>query len=122
MARKTSFCSSLTLGIVFPIMLNNLIVTHGFQKAVQYSAALITGCLALSCALMHPRLPVRKGAPKPTPKELFSSKPYALVVAGLFLVAWGLFFPLFYLQVSRRRDHWMLTCRSLARLIICRLL
>ncbi len=82
-------------------MLNNLILRNGFKKAVQYTAALITGLLCIAFALMHPRLPPnKKGAPKPSPKEIFSSHPYKLLVLGLFLVAWGLFFPIYYLQVS----------------------
>ena len=93
------------LGVCLPIMLNNLIASHGFRKAVQYTAALITGLLCIALALMHPRLPGnKKGAPKPSPKEIFQSNPYKLLVAGLFCVAWGLFFPIYYLQVSLPLD------------------
>jgi hypothetical protein len=89
-------------GICLPIMLNNLIAKHGFKKAVQYTGYLVLGCLVIALALMHPRLPPAKHtAPKPTPKQIFSSKPYSLLTAGLFFVAWGLFFPIYYLQVSR---------------------
>jgi hypothetical protein len=37
---------------------------------------------------------------KPSPVELFKSVPYSLLVAGLFFVAWGLFFPIFYIRTS----------------------
>ena len=87
-------------GIVFPIMLNRLVTSHGFEKAVQYTGYLVMGCLIIACALMRPRLPPKKAAPRPSPKVIFSKVPYSLVVAGLFFVAWGLFFPIFYLQVS----------------------
>ena len=85
-------------------MLNNLIAAHGFPKAVQYSGYLLLGVLVLACALMHPRFvpaSLRTGTmKKPSPAELFKSRPYTFLVAGLFLVAWGLFFPIFYIQVS----------------------
>lgn len=94
-----------SLGICLPIMLNNLIAKHGFPKAVQYSGYLLLGTLVLASLLMHPRFvpaSLRSGPmKKPSPAELFKSKPYSLLVAGLFFVAWGLFFPIF---VSRTRD------------------
>lgn len=93
-------------GIVLPIMLNNLIESHGFKKAVQYTGYLLLGCLILANALMHPRLPPNPNAPpKPSVKVIFSDKAYSFLVAGLFFVAWGLFFPIFYLQVSRWIVH-----------------
>lgn len=80
-------------------MLNNLIDRHGFAKAVQYSGYLLLGTLVLSSLLMHPRFvpaSLRSGPmKKPSPASLFKSKPYSLLVAGLFFVAWGLFFPIF---------------------------
>lgn len=87
-------------------MLNKLIVQHGFERAVQYTGYVILAALVIACALMHPRFvpasmrPAGADAKKPSPKQLFSKKPYALLVAGLFCVAWGLFFPIYYLQVS----------------------
>jgi MFS family permease len=89
-------------GICLPIMLNNLIQSHGFEKAVQYTGYIMLASLVLACALMHPRLgPNKHHVDKPRPKQLFESQPYTLVVVGLFLVALGLYFPIFYLQVSR---------------------
>lgn len=88
-------------GICLPIMLNNLIASHGFEKAVQYTGYLLLGCLIIACALMHPRFPPRNPnpPPKPSPAQLFRDPTYSLVCAGLFCVVWGLFFPIFYLQV-----------------------
>ncbi|KAL7423460.1 hypothetical protein Q5752_001040 [Cryptotrichosporon argae] len=87
-------------GICLPIMLNNLITRHGFEKAVQYTGYLLIGVLALACALMHPRLGANAHKqPPPSPKELFQSRPYAVAVAGLCFVMWGLFYPIFYIQV-----------------------
>ena len=93
-------------GICLPIMLNNLIASHGFRRAVQYTGYLVMGCLILANLLMHPRLPPAKpGVAKPSPKEIFASTPYRLLVLGLFLTAWGLFFPIYYLQVGHIADR-----------------
>ena len=83
-------------------MLNNLIESHGFKHAVQYTGYLILGCLVLSIALMHPRIPPNPNPPpKPSPKQLFKDTPYALFAAGAFIVLLGFFFPFFYLRESR---------------------
>jgi len=96
-----AYRQSLTTGIVLPIMLNRLIRSHGFERAVQYTGYLLLGCLILANALIHPRLPpTPKSVQKPSMKDIFSDKAYCMLVAGLFFVAWGIFFPIFYLQVS----------------------
>jgi hypothetical protein len=85
-------------------MLNNLIATHGFPKAVQYSGYLILGIMLLACALIHPRFvpsSLRSGPAKtPSPAELFISKPYTFFVIGTVFVVFGLFFPSFYIRSS----------------------
>jgi MFS family permease len=86
-------------GICLPIMLNNLIQSHGFERAVQYTGYLIMGTLILANFMMHPRLPPQPShAAKPSPKEIFNNLPYSLLVAGLFATGLGLFFPIYYLQ------------------------
>ena len=77
-------------------MLNNLIVSHGFPKAVQYTATLLSLCLAVGLSLIHPRLPPNKrGAPRASPKEILSSAPFVILVIGLFCVSMGLYFPIY---------------------------
>lgn len=93
-------------GIVFPIMLNNLIISHGFKKAVQYQGYLVLGFLILSNLLMRPR-PVPKerqtttavAIPTSSVKKIITEKPYALLVMSICLITWGFFFPPFFLQV-----------------------
>ncbi|KAK8845614.1 hypothetical protein IAR55_006330 [Kwoniella newhampshirensis] len=86
-------------GICLPIMLNNLIAKHGFKLAVQYTGYLLMGCLIVANCLMRTRLPPKHvSALKPSPKDMFSSVPYCFLVAGLFLCAWGIFFPFYYVQ------------------------
>ena len=90
-------------GIVLPIMLNNLIVQHGFKKAVQYTGYLILGVLVIANVTMHPRIPPNPNPPKkPSPKQLFQDIPYSFFCAGAFLIALGFFFPFFYLQVTNK--------------------
>jgi hypothetical protein len=93
------------LGVVIPIMLNNLMSTHPFTKAVQYTAYLLLGCLLGGITLMRP---VPKGQQSPISaddqhktniKSLFKSKGYTFLATGLCLLALGTFFPSFYLQI-----------------------
>ena len=82
-------------------MLNNLIVSHGFAKAVQYTSILLSLLLVIAFTLIHPRLPPKKGgAPPPSAKKIFSSVPFVFLVVGFFCVSMGLYFPIYYLQVG----------------------
>lgn len=89
-------------------MLNKLIALHEFSKAVQYNAYLILGIVLLACALIHPRFvpsSLRSGPAKtPSPAELFISKSYTFLVIGTVFVAFGLFFPSFYIRSSLHSD------------------
>jgi Na+/melibiose symporter-like transporter len=86
-------------------MLNNLMSTHPFTKAVQYTAYLLLGCLLGGITLMRP-VPESQRAPKSAEvkhktdmKSLFENKGYAFLTAGLCLSCLGAFFPSFYLQI-----------------------
>jgi hypothetical protein len=96
------------IGVVIPIMLNNLMSTHPFTKAVQYTAYLLLGCLVGGITLMRP---VPKGhlgskphggmagTSKTDVKTLFESKGYTSLTIALFLLCLGVFMPSFYLQI-----------------------
>jgi len=91
-------------GIVFPFMLNNLIGTHGFARAVQYQGYLALGFLIISNLLMRPRPVLQKqdsteSDPKPPATKILTEKPFVLLVLSICLVTWGFFFPPFFLQV-----------------------
>ena len=90
-------------GITLPIMLNNLIATHGFSQAVQYTGCLLLGCIALANALMHPRAIETSPRPRPSMSSLFD-KTFTFTAAASFFVVWGLFFPIYYLQVCTQLD------------------
>jgi len=92
-------------GVVFPIMMNHLFKSIGYASAVRASTYLILGCLAIALLLVKQRIPGRKHRPAhmqfPAPdiKAILRHKAYWLTIAGGFLIMWGLFFPLFYLQL-----------------------
>ncbi|KAF8520751.1 MFS general substrate transporter [Hysterangium stoloniferum] len=90
-------------GIVMPVMLNNLFYHKaGFDWGVRASAFLITCLLIISNIVMRTRLPSRRerpGAVTPDTKKVLTDKAYLIAVAGVFFVFWGLFYPLFYLQL-----------------------
>ncbi|WWC90946.1 uncharacterized protein L201_005884 [Kwoniella dendrophila CBS 6074] len=89
-------------GVVLPIMLNKLIVRSGFKHSVQYTGILIAVCLVLGIALIRPfggnRGHKNVNGPKPDAKSFFKEPPYVLICIGTFFTAWGVFFPIFFLQ------------------------
>jgi len=114
-------------GLVFPVMLNKLIVSGGFAQATRAVAYLCTGLLLLAVLLMRTRLPPRSKAkasavpsvPLPSIKDLLKDTKYVLTFCGYarflcqFLVRLDLltmphsgffniisiFTPIFYLQL-----------------------
>jgi MFS family permease len=91
-------------GVIFPIMLNNLIAQIGFSSAVRATAYLISGCLVVSNILIAPRLPPHRlrpahmRLPKPDVKKILTHRAYQIAVLGGFFTTWGFFLPFFYLQ------------------------
>jgi len=85
-------------------MINKLIASHGFPYAVRSTVCLIAICLFIACFLVKFRAPKRKDLPPhlqlPPPdfKAIFRHKAYWLAILGGFLIMWGLFVPIFYLQ------------------------
>ncbi|EIN11718.1 MFS general substrate transporter [Punctularia strigosozonata HHB-11173 SS5] len=92
-------------GVVFPIMLNHLFNSVGYAKGVRASAYIILGCLVLVNLLIKPRIPGRSKRPAhmqfpaPDMKSILTHDAYWATIGGGFLIMWGLFFPLFYIQV-----------------------
>ena len=97
-------------GVIFPIMLNRLIVEIGFASGVRATAYLILGCLVTANALIAPRLPphrlrpVHLQMPKPDMKRILTHRAYQLAVLGGFFTTWGFFLSFFYIQ-SRHQDN-----------------
>ncbi|KIK62268.1 hypothetical protein GYMLUDRAFT_242947 [Collybiopsis luxurians FD-317 M1] len=88
--------------IVQPIMLNNLLNEHGYKTASVANAALLTGILAIACALMRTRLPPPPTLMPFTTAVVKFSKDGAYVIAclGFIIFSIGYFYPLFYIQLD----------------------
>ncbi|KAH9934401.1 major facilitator superfamily domain-containing protein [Fomitopsis serialis] len=90
-------------GLIYPIMLNRLVHgSAGFAWGVRATAFLTLGLLVIANAVMTTRLPSAKKrgpGPKPDMKAIMTDVPFLVLVFGLFLVLWGMFFPYFYLQL-----------------------
>jgi MFS family permease len=131
--RRRSFAMGIVVsgsscgGLVFPVMLNKLIVAGGFAQATRGVAYLCTGMMVLAILLMRTRLPPppkRKeveskvpAVPLPTLKDLLKDAKYMIATAGyarfspavyqshlmdvhrVFFNVIGIFTPIFYLQL-----------------------
>ncbi|KZT05812.1 MFS general substrate transporter [Laetiporus sulphureus 93-53] len=98
---RSSHCAGVG-GIVYPIMLNQLIHgSAGFAWGVRASAFLTLGLLAIANCLMTTRLPGRKDglASMGMLKAFFADLAYIALMIGFFLTLWGLYYPYFYLQL-----------------------
>ncbi|KAJ7634073.1 major facilitator superfamily domain-containing protein [Mycena polygramma] len=87
---------------VFPIMLNHLIPTIGFARAVRATGYIVIGCLTIGNALMRTRLPPRSkrpGATTPDIRSFFSDYAYLWAVFALLLSSIGFYFPVLYIQL-----------------------
>ncbi|KAH7103228.1 MFS general substrate transporter [Auriculariales sp. MPI-PUGE-AT-0066] len=117
-------------GIVFPIMLNNLIETHGYAYAVRATGYLILGNLTIASVLIKFRIPGRKHRPPhmqlppPDMGAIMRHTTYWVATAGVFLLTWGIFFPIFYLQVfaelhgiSRHLAFYLLSITNAASIV-----
>ncbi|KZV75730.1 MFS general substrate transporter [Peniophora sp. CONT] len=89
-------------GIIFPIMLNQLLFHRrvSFAWTVRESAFVVLGLLVVANLLMRDRKGITQNAlPKPNLKTLLTDPPYVITIIGVAILNWGLYFPYFYLQV-----------------------
>jgi len=86
--------------IIFPIMLNQLLLVKGmsFGSSVRATAYLVLGLLIIGNLLMRTRYPPGKKEPPPI-AEFFREPSYLLLILNGLLAAFGLFFPIFYMQL-----------------------
>lgn len=78
-------------------MLNKLFASHGFERGMQYTGCLMAGLLLIALALARPGGGVQKpkDQAKTDIKSFFKEPAYLIIILGVFLTAWGLFFPIF---------------------------
>ncbi|KAF2147540.1 uncharacterized protein K452DRAFT_199557, partial [Aplosporella prunicola CBS 121167] len=90
-------------GVVFPLMVDELVRTVGFAWAMRGAAFLILGLLIIANATITSRLP-------PSPKSLtiteyihpFTYPPFSLLTTGAFIFFLGLFLPFTFLPAEAR--------------------
>ncbi|KAH8197775.1 hypothetical protein TruAng_008064 [Truncatella angustata] len=78
-----------TGGIIYPIVIRNLIVKVGFPWAVRAMGFIVLGTLAISVSLLRPRLPPKKLGPL-VDIESLRDTPYTLFLLWLYI-------PFFYI-------------------------
>ncbi|CAL1708741.1 unnamed protein product [Somion occarium] len=102
MAIGIVFTGSSLGGIVFPIMLNQLLSEGtSFGWSVRATAFVVLGLLALVNILMSPRaeMLVRSEAHLADLKAVITDVPYMLTIFGAFCGMLGIFYPYFYTQL-----------------------
>ncbi|TFK49230.1 MFS general substrate transporter [Heliocybe sulcata] len=88
-------------GVIYPIMLQELIPRIGFGWAVRVAAFSMMLCLLVACLTLRPRLPPRGRIRLSDIVDLegFRDPRYALCGVGAFLIFYALFTPYFYLEI-----------------------
>ncbi|ETW76306.1 MFS monocarboxylate transporter [Heterobasidion irregulare TC 32-1] len=105
MAMGIVFTGSSVGGIVFPIMLNQLLNVDnvGFAWSTRATALIVLGLLALANCLMSDRVASKAASGHDHPKldigSFLTDGPYMLLTLGAFICLWGVFYPLFYVQL-----------------------
>ncbi|KAI2627783.1 major facilitator superfamily domain-containing protein [Hypoxylon sp. NC1633] len=90
-------------GVIFPIMLINLIPKIGFGWSVRSCAFLILGLLIFANLTVRSRFSPNK---KPFVAKAFllplAERPFALLTAAIFFFYWGMFIPITFIVVEAK--------------------
>lgn len=88
-------------GVIYPIMLQELIPRVGFGWAVRIAAFLTMLCLIVACLTLRTRLPLRGRIHLSDVVDLegFRDPKYTLCGIGAFLIFYALFTPYFYVEI-----------------------
>ncbi|KAI4202607.1 MAG: hypothetical protein LQ348_001486 [Seirophora lacunosa] len=86
---------SATGGLVFPVIVQQLLPKIGFGWTVRVLGFVMLGLQTIAFVLARPRLPPRKTGPI-VEWAAFRELPYTLFAIGMFLVFWGLYFAFYY--------------------------
>lgn len=85
-----------TGGVIYPIIVQQLLTKIGFGWTVRVVAFLMLAIQLTTLAFLRTRLPPRKSGPI-VEWAAFTELPYLLFSIGMFLVFWGLYFAFYYL-------------------------
>ncbi|PLB44958.1 MFS general substrate transporter [Aspergillus steynii IBT 23096] len=88
---------SSTGGLIFPIMVQQLLPRVGFPWTVRCLGFVVLFCFAVCLSLARTRLPKRPSGPL-IQSSAFREKPYSLFVVGIFLSLWAVYFSYFYID------------------------
>ncbi|KAF2724214.1 MFS monocarboxylate transporter-like protein [Polychaeton citri CBS 116435] len=100
-ARKRNFAigiaalGSCTGGIVFPVVIQQLLPRIGFPWAIRVCGFIMVATSAVSIAILKPRLPPRKSGPL-VELSAFKELPYSLYCLGMFFNFWGIYYAFYY--------------------------
>lgn len=87
---------SATGGLVFPVIVQQLLPKIGFPWTVRVIGFVMLAIQAVTLAFTKPRLPPRKSGAL-VEWSAFKELPYALFSIGMFLNFWGLYFAFYYI-------------------------
>jgi MFS family permease len=87
---------SATGGLVFPVMVQQLLPRIGFGWTIRALGFLELGLLILCNIFTKPRLPPRRAGPI-VEWSAFREMPYLLFAVGMFFTFWGVYFAFFYI-------------------------
>jgi len=100
LAMGLAVTGSSTGGIIFPILINNVIKERGYQWGVRAAGFFVLGACIMGNLLMRPRYaPQHTKPPAPSIFKLLRDPPYMVATFGLSLCGLGLFFVFFYIQL-----------------------
>jgi len=95
-----AFTGSSIGGIIFPIMINNVFNNTGYKWGVRAAGFYILGACIFANLLIRPNYaPKHTKPPVPKLSKLFTDPPYVVTTTGAVLIAFGLFFVYFYIQL-----------------------
>lgn len=101
-AKKRSFAvgiaalGSCTGGIVFPVIVQQLLPTVGFAWTIRVIGFVMLATNIITISLYRTRLPPRTSGPI-IEWAAFKEVPYVLYCVGMFFTFWGLYFAFFYI-------------------------
>jgi MFS family permease len=91
---------SSTGGLIFPILVQQLLPKIGFRWTIRCMGFVVLFCFIICLSLARPRLPRKAvtSAPLVEPSA-FRELPYSLFVVGIFLTLWAVYFSYFYVSL-----------------------
>jgi hypothetical protein len=91
-------------GMVYPVLVRELLPKIGFAWTTRVLGFLNLGLLAIAFIFMRPRLPPRSTGPIVDWKA-FTEPVFVLFVAGIFFVLWNVYFTFYYVGFSVSRSN-----------------